>query len=54
MLKSARLIIEPDCVKLEVASLARAPDSEVVNDRLALLAAAIGVRQSEIIVTDRP
>ena len=52
VLKGARLIIEPDRVKLEVASRARAPDSEVVNDRLALLAAAIGVRRSEIIVTD--
>jgi exopolyphosphatase / guanosine-5'-triphosphate,3'-diphosphate pyrophosphatase len=52
VLATARLAIEPDCVKLEVASLARAPDSEVVNERLALLAAAIGVRRGEIVVTD--
>jgi len=52
VLATARLLIELDCVKLEVASLARAPDSEVVNDRLALLAAALGVRRSEIVVTD--
>ncbi len=52
VLASASLAIEPDCVKLEVASLARAPDSEVVNDRLALLASSLGVRRSEIVVTD--
>ena len=54
VLATARLVVEPDCVKLEVASLARAPDSEVVYDRLALLAAAIGVRGYEIIVIDKP
>jgi len=52
VLATARLNIEPDCVRLEVASAARAPDSEVVNDRLKLLAAAIGVRRSEIVATD--
>jgi exopolyphosphatase/guanosine-5'-triphosphate,3'-diphosphate pyrophosphatase len=50
-LASARLHIEADCVRLEVAAAARAPDSEVVGDRLKLLAAAIGVRRSEIVVT---
>ena len=52
VLATARLAIEPNCVKLEIASFARAPDSEVVNERLALLAAAVGVRRSEIVVND--
>ena len=51
MLAGARLQIEADCVRLEVAAAARAPDSEVVGERLKLLAAAIGVRRSEIVVT---
>jgi exopolyphosphatase/guanosine-5'-triphosphate,3'-diphosphate pyrophosphatase len=50
VLAGARLRVEPDCVRLEVTSAARAPDSEVVLDRLKLLAAAIGVRHSEIVV----
>jgi exopolyphosphatase/guanosine-5'-triphosphate,3'-diphosphate pyrophosphatase len=49
VLESARLRIEPDCVRLEVAAAARAPDSEVVSDRLKLLASAIGVRRSEVV-----
>ncbi len=52
VLKGARLAIEPDCVRLEVGAHARAPDSETVNERLALLAAALGARRSEIVVTD--
>jgi exopolyphosphatase/guanosine-5'-triphosphate,3'-diphosphate pyrophosphatase len=52
VLASARLRVEPDCMRLEVTSAARAPDSEVVLDRLKLLAAAIGVRHSEIVVRD--
>ncbi len=44
--------IEADSVALEVAAAARAPDSEVVGDRLKLLAAAIGVRRSEIVALD--
>ena len=52
VLAGARLRIEPDCVRLEVAAAARAPDSEVVADRLKLLAAALGVRRSEIVVVD--
>jgi exopolyphosphatase/guanosine-5'-triphosphate,3'-diphosphate pyrophosphatase len=52
VLASARLRIEPDCVRLEVGAAARAPDSEVVGDRLKLLASAIGVRRSEIVVID--
>ena len=51
VLAGARLQIEADCVRLEVAAAARAPDSEVVGDRLKLLAAALGVRRSEIVVT---
>jgi len=52
VLASARLRIEPHCVRLEVGATARAPDSEVVVDRLKLLAAAIGVRRSEIVVVE--
>jgi exopolyphosphatase/guanosine-5'-triphosphate,3'-diphosphate pyrophosphatase len=52
VLASARLHIEADCVRLEVAAAAHAPDSEVVGDRLKLLAAAIGVRRSEIVVKE--
>jgi exopolyphosphatase / guanosine-5'-triphosphate,3'-diphosphate pyrophosphatase len=52
VLASARLRIEADCVRLEVGAAARAPDSEVVADRLKLLAAAIGVRRCEIVVVD--
>jgi exopolyphosphatase / guanosine-5'-triphosphate,3'-diphosphate pyrophosphatase len=51
VLAGARLQIEADCVRLEVAAAARAPDSEAVGERLKLLAAAIGVRRSEIVVT---
>ncbi|MGD0639876.1 MAG: Ppx/GppA phosphatase family protein [Roseiarcus sp.] len=50
VLASARLRIEPDRVRLEVGAAARAPDSEVVGDRLKLLATAIGVRRAEIVV----
>ena len=52
VLATARLSIEADCVRLEVASAARAPDSEVVIDRLRWLAAAIGVKRTEIVVRD--
>jgi exopolyphosphatase/guanosine-5'-triphosphate,3'-diphosphate pyrophosphatase len=48
VLDGSRLRIETDCVRLEVGGAARVPDSEVVADRLKLLAAAIGVRRSEI------
>ncbi|HXE26043.1 MAG TPA: hypothetical protein VN637_14245, partial [Roseiarcus sp.] len=49
VLKSARLRIEPNGVRLEVAAAARAPDSEVVSERLKLLASAIGVKRSEVV-----
>jgi len=64
VLESARLRIQPNCVRLQVAAAARAPDSEVVSDRLRLLANAVGVKRSEVVnadatatsarVTDRP
>jgi exopolyphosphatase/guanosine-5'-triphosphate,3'-diphosphate pyrophosphatase len=47
ILESASLKIEPDRVVL-AADAARAPDSEVVGDRLKLLAAALGVRKWEV------
>jgi exopolyphosphatase / guanosine-5'-triphosphate,3'-diphosphate pyrophosphatase len=53
MLRGARLKIDAECVRLEVSAAARAPDSEVVGDRLKLLAAAVGVKRSEIVVADR-
>ena len=52
MLAGARLNVEADRVRLEVGAAARAPDSEVVGDRLKLLAAALGVRRSEIVVAE--
>ncbi len=52
VLASARLRLDPDGVRLEVASAARAPDSEVVADRLRSLAGALGVKRAEIVVTD--
>ena len=52
VLESARLRIEPDRVRLEVAAAARAPDSEVVSERLRLLASAIGVKRSEVVDID--
>jgi exopolyphosphatase / guanosine-5'-triphosphate,3'-diphosphate pyrophosphatase len=49
VLESARLRIDPECVRLEVAAAARAPDSEVVVERLKLLAGAIGVKCSKVV-----
>jgi exopolyphosphatase/guanosine-5'-triphosphate,3'-diphosphate pyrophosphatase len=40
-------------VRLEVGAAARVPDSEVVIDRLRLLASALGVRRTEIVVMDQ-
>jgi exopolyphosphatase/guanosine-5'-triphosphate,3'-diphosphate pyrophosphatase len=54
VLESARLRIEPNGVRLEVAAAARAPDSEVVSERLKLLASAIGVKRSEVVDIDAP
>ncbi len=48
ILEGARLTIEPDRVRL-AAEAARAPDSEVVGDRLKLLASALGVKNFEVV-----
>jgi exopolyphosphatase / guanosine-5'-triphosphate,3'-diphosphate pyrophosphatase len=54
VLESARLRIDPSCVRLEVTKAAHAPDSEVVSERLKLLASAIGVKRSEVVDIDGP
>jgi exopolyphosphatase / guanosine-5'-triphosphate,3'-diphosphate pyrophosphatase len=54
VLESARLRIDPECLRLEVAAAARAPDSEVVVERLRLLAGAIGVKCSKVVDIDDP
>ena len=48
ILRTARLKIGADVVRLEVAPAARGPDSEVVADRLRLVGLAVGVRRTEI------
>jgi hypothetical protein len=52
VLGSARLCIEPNCVRLDVRATARAPNSEAVLDRLRLLAVIVGGRRSEIVVVE--
>ena len=52
VLANAKLRLDPDCVRLEVSPAARAPDSEVVIDRLRFLAAAVGAKRTEIVVRD--
>ena len=52
VLASASLRLDPDCVRLEVSPAARAPDSEVVIDRLRALAEAVGAKRTEIVVRD--
>jgi exopolyphosphatase/guanosine-5'-triphosphate,3'-diphosphate pyrophosphatase len=52
MLESARLQVTAERVRLEVGRMARAPDSEVVRDRLELLAVAAGARRVELV--ERP
>jgi exopolyphosphatase/guanosine-5'-triphosphate,3'-diphosphate pyrophosphatase len=52
ILARARLEITADLVRLVVGKAARVPDSEVVVDRLKLLAAAVGVRRTEIAEAD--
>ena len=49
VLAEAELKIETDAVRLVVGQAARVPDSEVVADRLAALAAAIGVKGAEVV-----
>jgi exopolyphosphatase/guanosine-5'-triphosphate,3'-diphosphate pyrophosphatase len=48
ILETARLHIGADAVRLDIAKAARFPDSEVVADRLKLVANAVGVRRTEI------
>lgn len=48
VLASSRLTIGPNLLRLEVARAARVPDSEAVSERLALLAAALGVKSPEV------
>jgi exopolyphosphatase/guanosine-5'-triphosphate,3'-diphosphate pyrophosphatase len=49
ILASARLRIGSAVVRLEVGKAARVPDSEVVTNRLALVASAAGLRRTEIV-----
>jgi exopolyphosphatase/guanosine-5'-triphosphate,3'-diphosphate pyrophosphatase len=49
ILASARLQIGADVVRLVISKVARVPDSEVVGDRLSLVASAVGVRRTEIV-----
>ena len=49
ILAGARLRIDADRSGSRSASAARVPDSEVVGDRLRLLAQAIGVRGTEVV-----
>ena len=48
MLAGARLKTEGDRLVLEVAPAARAPDSEVVAERLRWLAIAMGLRSGVV------
>ena len=49
VLAGSRLVVSAESLRLEVGKEGRAPDSEVVGERLKLLASAIGVRRSEIV-----
>lgn len=49
ILSGACLRIDADVVRLEISKVARVPDSEVVSDRLSLVASAAGVRRTEIV-----
>ena len=53
VLADSRLSIEPTRLCLHVGHAARVPDSEAVSERLSMLAAALGVKTFEIVVTDR-
>ena len=52
VLAGSRLGSQSDCLRLEVDSRVRVPDSEVVGSRLKLLATAMGLRRFEVI--ERP
>ena len=49
VLDNARLRIDRNRIRLEVVKKARVPDSEVVADRLQLLASAVGTRRTEVV-----
>jgi len=49
ILDKARLRIDRHRVRVEVGKKARIPDSEVVADRLKLLASALGIRRTEVV-----
>ena len=49
VLAGSRLVVSAERLRLEVGRQGRAPDSEVVGERLKLLANAIGARRSEIV-----
>lgn len=49
VLAGSRLRLTPDSLRLEVGKSARVPDSEVVSDRLKLLAAALGVKRWDVV-----
>jgi exopolyphosphatase/guanosine-5'-triphosphate,3'-diphosphate pyrophosphatase len=49
ILENSRLRIDSDGVRLEVGKAARVPESEVVADRLKLVATAVGVRGTDIV-----
>ena len=49
ILASAHLQIGANVVRLAISKVARVPDSEVVRDRLSLVASAVGVRRTEIV-----
>jgi exopolyphosphatase/guanosine-5'-triphosphate,3'-diphosphate pyrophosphatase len=52
ILDNARLRIDRNRVRVEVGKRARVPDSEVVVDRLKLLASALGLRRTEVVETN--
>ena len=49
VLAGSRLSLLTGCLRLEVGTAARIPDSEVVGDRLKLLAAALEVKRWEVV-----
>ncbi len=51
-LAAARLQIDAEVVRLHVQRAARVPESEVVTDRLKLLARAVGAARIEIVEGD--
>lgn len=53
ILDTARIVVEPDRVSLEVSDTESVPDSDAVRSRLRNLAKVIGVRRSEIVKVDR-